>query len=126
MNETPTPPIFYWIKDNWQWLSVGAAIIAAAITSWIRFFILNRIKIIGSMQNKIVRVIPVDALENGLLLATQDGCAANRASCQNHIITEELMATMTVMKQAMALVIGHNHDIPQDKKDEVMKELMRT
>jgi len=125
MTETPTPPIFGWIKDNWEWLSVGTALLAAAVVSWIRFFILNRIKTIGATQRKILRVIPVEALEKGQLLMTQNGCSASRANCQNHIVTEELMATMIIVKQALYLVISHDTDIPQDKKDGVMERLLK-
>jgi len=124
MSETPTPPIFGWIKENWEWLSVGVAVIAASVGSWIKWFLLDRIKFIGKMQSRIVRVIPVEALEKGHLLMSQEMCKLSRAQCQNHIITEELMATMTLMKQAMALVIGHM-DIPQDKKDNIMERLVK-
>lgn len=124
MSDAP-PPIFGWIKDNWEWLSAVAAIIAALVWGWIKHAILNKIKTIGGIQRKIVRVIPVEALEKGQLLATQDLCSALRASCQNHLISEELMATMGIMKQAMALVINHNKDIPQEQKDKILQELVR-
>jgi hypothetical protein len=125
MSENPTPPIFGWIKDNWIWLSAITVAVSSLVWAWVKHAILNKINTIGGVQRKIVRVIPVEALEKGHLLATQDMCSALRANCQNHMISEELMATMTIMKQAMALVINHNRDIPQEQKDDILQDLVR-
>jgi hypothetical protein len=125
MTETPTPPIFGWIKDNWEWLSAIVIAVSALVWAWVKHAILNRINTIGGVQRKIVRVIPVEALEKGQLLATQDMCSSLRANCQNHLVSGELMATMAIMKQAMALVINHNKDIPQEQKDKIMQELVK-
>jgi hypothetical protein len=125
MTDSTTPPIFLWIRENWEWLSVATASLIAMGISWIRHFVLTPINTLEKKQALIIRVIPVDAIEEGRLLRTQETCESLRTGCHNHVMSGELMATMTIMKQAMALVINHNSEIPKDQKDKILQELVR-
>jgi hypothetical protein len=42
-----------------------------------------------------------------------------------HVITEELIETMKIVKQAVSLIIIHNDKIPQADRDEMIKKLVK-
>ncbi len=79
---------------------------------------------IGASLKTVTALIPPVALREGQTLMTQTGCTGLRSSCTNHILTADLNATMTIIKQAIALLISHSKDIPQDARDKVLGQLV--
>ena len=121
MGETPVPPIFPWIRDNWEWLTALFGSIAIIIGAVIKIKVLDPINAFLKMQ----RITPIEALEKGQMLMTQLECYSLRKACTNHVISEELLMTMTVVKRAMAIVINHNKEIPQEQKDKILLDLVK-
>ena len=84
----------------------------------------RRFKTMEDNQKKVLRTIPTEALENGLLLVTCKDCALARDKCRNIIVIDELQQTLKVIKQAIVILVMNTDGIDKDDRDRIAKELI--
>lgn len=113
MSDSQSPGLLEYF--NAMWAVVVA--LAMGVVGFIRHD-RNRLKAIEA-------IIPPNALKDGDMLVTAKGCLAMRNACTNHLITEELLDTMQVVKKTLILQVTHNERIPQPDRDEIISELTK-
>lgn len=80
---------------------------------------------LGTSLREIKNIIPSNAIKENIMLITEQACDYNRENCTHHLIAEEQAETLKIIKQAVALLVSHNKDIPQDSRDKVIRDLMK-
>ncbi len=76
-------------------------------------------------QLKVLKAMPRNVMDGSDSLSTRRDCIQARSECGVHALTEELMGTMHIVKQAVSLLIVHNKEIPQSDRDKAIRELVR-
>jgi hypothetical protein len=131
-----SPPIFAWLKEWWQLLAGLALIVGGVVRT--AFFLgsqARKLRFIGENQDKILHIIPVDALEKGLMLQTVNDCNDRRANCGINKVVRELHGDVKKLmelkkvsdekfEKALTTLINRIPDLKSEDREQVQKEMI--
>ena len=132
MADNQSSSILEWISSYWEMIVgflVGAlGILRGTFLAGQKKVLLDTMQTdinnLGSSLREVKSIIPNTAIKEGLMLTTQAACNEARDKCKNHIVAEQQADTLIIIKQAIALLVSHNNDIPQAARDKILGKLM--
>jgi hypothetical protein len=126
-----------WFSENWAMFAGTVGAFFASLVIAFKIGEKNNVieKTVSTLEKDVVmlkgnqvkffRAIPRNVIDGKDTIATINDCTNFRNTCGVHVITEELIETMKIVKQAVSLIIIHNDKIPQADRDEMIKKLVK-